>query len=126
MKTVDQYRQKFIKVARQSPLVVQVSGDGIKTEWIEINENSIEAIQEFLEECKIDVHFRKHADGDVVAVFPTEEWDKQGHAMSYAHIGQHDAADRAIITEWEPATTEESKPLADELRGLGYILNILP
>lgn len=67
------------------------------------------------------VVFRKFKDGDVIALFPRIPADISGyHCESYMHIGQHGAADPAIVTRTKPATKTEYTPLLKELRSIGY------
>ena len=63
---------------------------------------------------------------EVIALFPYLIADPQGHVTSYMHVGQHGAAcyDH-IIRKSKPATKEQRKELAKELKGLGYNLEII-
>ena len=73
----------------------------------------------------IKVVFRVDADGDVLALFPDEIADSQGHCVCYQHMGQHGAASyRHCIDTSRAATVEEYRPLAEELRQIGYQLQI--
>lgn len=59
--------------------------------------------------------------GEVVALFPYTVVDPQGHIMSYAHVGQHGAADyEYIMGGSRPATPAEYDSLLQELYGIGY------
>jgi hypothetical protein len=64
--------------------------------------------------------------GDVLALFPTLPSDIPGKlCVSYAHIGQHGGADYALcILDTRPATPQESAPLTQELKGIGYQLRV--
>jgi len=64
--------------------------------------------------------------GEVLALFPriAGTVGKAWHCSSYAHIGQHGAADVSIILDSRPATRKEYRPLAAELRRIGYRLDI--
>lgn len=74
---------------------------------------------------KTKVLFRM-LDHEVVALFPAEAATvgNPQHCLCYAHIGQHSAADIGIIGRSRPATPEEYAPLAEELRRIGYTLDI--
>lgn len=62
--------------------------------------------------------------GSVLALFPGIQ-ERDGLCSSYAHIGQHGAADyAACIRRSRPATTEEAADLRQELESLGYRLSI--
>lgn len=60
--------------------------------------------------------------GDVIALFPSIPWDRQGFSVtSYQHIGQHGAADYSgVIRATRPATPSEYEELYDELVRIGY------
>jgi hypothetical protein len=69
------------------------------------------------------VVFRVWPNGDVIALFPDEPADNEGHCMSYEHFGQHGAADyRHVSSQTRPATTEEAAELKAELENIGYKL----
>ena len=77
--------------------------------------------------CNIDenmvwVVFRKFPEGDVIALFPEIE-DGPGLVLSYQHIGQHGSASVDLLSELEPATTNECAELMLELEQLGYRQN---
>lgn len=73
----------------------------------------------------VKVVFRVDDDGDVFALFPDEMADNQGHCVTYAHVGQHSAADYVLcLQRSRPATVEEYRKLAEELRQIGYQLQI--
>ena len=71
--------------------------------------------------------FRKFPEGDIIALFPeipgtNEYWTCQ----SYQHIGQHGAADTVHITMiTKPATKEESAGLFNELKRIGYDMEMI-
>lgn len=78
-----------------------------------------------MREKTVPVIFRKYRDGEIVAVFPTllSDCRNSGYVTSYAHVGQHGAADLQRVV----ATTRAAKPteyvsLAKELRRIGYRL----
>lgn len=68
------------------------------------------------------VIFRKYRDGQIIALFPDETWNRHdGSITSYMHIGQHGAADYAgVITATRPAREEEYCDLLAELKVIGY------
>lgn len=65
---------------------------------------------------------------EVIALFPCElgSWDKNT-CNSYTHTGQHGVASVYITRRGysRPASPEEAAPLARELHGLGYELDII-
>ena len=71
--------------------------------------------------------FRKFPEGDIIALFPeipgtNEYWTCQ----SYQHIGQHGACDTIGITMiTKPATKEESAGLFNELKRIGYDMEMI-
>lgn len=68
------------------------------------------------------VVFRKWENGDIIALFPDEPWDRSGYmTISYMHIGQHGAADYAgVIASTRPAREDEYRDLLAELEQIGY------
>ena len=75
---------------------------------------------------KTKVIFRKWKDGDIIALFPEEPGTQDpGTCSSYMHVGQHSAANPAIIRETKPATPDEYRELALELKSIGYNLEII-
>lgn len=63
---------------------------------------------------------------EVIALFPYIIETRQGLVQSYMHVGQHGAACyEGIIRESKPANKEQRKDLANELKGLGYNLEII-
>jgi molybdopterin converting factor small subunit len=74
---------------------------------------------------KTKVHFRKFKEGDVIAIFPDEQWDLHCNVASYMHIGQHGGASPELIDELEAVDKEEYEPLQKELESIGYDLKIL-
>lgn len=63
-------------------------------------------------------------DGEVLALFPDLP-ASPGNCTSYAHVGQHSAADYGhCIAKSRPATVEEYSQLANELQQIGYQLQI--
>ena len=62
----------------------------------------------------------------VIALFPFEPATSQGvYCMSYEHVGQHGAADPAIVNgATRKATPAEYEPLKRELESIGYSLEI--
>ena len=75
-------------------------------------------------ENKTSVIFRKFKDGEIIALFPYEIENKEGHVMSYMHNGQHGGAVLGIILDTELATPSEYKDLKAELESIGYDLKI--
>jgi len=70
----------------------------------------------------IKVVFRKFkSGGDIIALFPRSPADVNGYfCASYQHIGQHGAADPAIVSNTTLATPKEYDPLLKELKSIGY------
>lgn len=68
------------------------------------------------------VIFRKYRDGQIIALFPDETWNRHdGSITSYMHIGQHGAADYAdVITDTCPVNEDEYRELLQELVSIGY------
>jgi len=63
---------------------------------------------------------------DLYAFFPEEDFDVEGkYKMSYSHIGQHTACDPKYTKQSRQATKEEYTPLLEELKSIGYNLEIL-
>jgi hypothetical protein len=55
----------------------------------------------------------------LLALFPTLPGDDSPQTCaSYAHVGQHGVADRALLRAGRPATAVERAPLLAELRGI--------
>ena len=67
----------------------------------------------------LPVIFKVFKEGDVIAFFPNQpgtcEWQT---CSSYQHVGQHGAANVALIGELRPAKPTEYAPLLRELRGI--------
>ena len=58
---------------------------------------------------------------EVLAYFPTEEFDNKGNKMSYQHIGQHGACSVEYAKECRDATPDEYEALHKELTTMvGY------
>jgi hypothetical protein len=72
------------------------------------------------------VVFRKWKDtGDIIALFPHEEWNHAGDCASYMHVGQHGGAHyQGVIQATVRATEEEYAPLQRELERIGYNLKV--
>lgn len=62
--------------------------------------------------------FKQWPDGDVIALFPYQEWDNQGNIASYEHVGQHGGASSCLLSELKNATFEQAKPLLTELQNI--------
>ena len=74
----------------------------------------------------IETKFRKFEDGEVIALFPTEAWNRFDETItSYMHIGQHGGAHPDLIEELEVATAEEYKALETELNNIGYQVEVV-
>jgi hypothetical protein len=71
------------------------------------------------------VQFKKFEDGEVIALFPNEEWDLKGNIASYIHLGQHGGASKELLDDLDPATKEEYQELKNELEGIGYQFEVL-
>lgn len=73
------------------------------------------------------VVFRKYKDGDIVALFPYEKYDRAGlYCFCYAHIGQHSGVDYyGCIKPTVLATPEEYADLKRELESIGYNLQVI-
>ena len=57
-------------------------------------------------------------EGDVIAIFPCLPWSLRGtDVASYMHVGQHGAAEPAIVYRTRLAKPEEYEPLKRELEG---------
>jgi hypothetical protein len=77
-----------------------------------------------------DVIFRKFTDtrnyAEVIAIMPHEVCDTTGGVTSYMHVGQHGACDyNELLKITKLATTSESIDLFNELKNLGYDLNVI-
>lgn len=69
--------------------------------------------------------WRKSDGGGIIALFPAIPNDRAGDfCMSYEQVGQHSGADPGIMARTTQATRAEYAPLARELRGLGYRLQV--
>lgn len=68
------------------------------------------------------VVFRKWKEGDVIALFPDEPWNRHDYTTtSYMHVGQHGAADyTGVITVTRPARENEYQNLLAEHKTIGY------
>ena len=74
-------------------------------------------------EPKTKVIFRVWGAWGVIALFPEEDADNNGHCLSYMRTGQHGGADYYhIISSSRPAKPEESAELREELEKIGYNL----
>jgi hypothetical protein len=73
------------------------------------------------------VEFRKwRDDGEIFALFPDSPADDIGNVTSYAHVGQHGAADYdQCIAKSVPASPDEFAPLQKELEKIGYTLTVV-
>lgn len=74
---------------------------------------------------KVKTVFRKHPDGEIIALFPEEKWNDE-FITCYAHIGQHGGADYAwVVSTTKQATKAEYKALKSELENIGYELEVI-
>ena len=75
---------------------------------------------------KTAVIFRTYKkEGDVIALFPELPADSsRHHCLSYQSIGQHGAASCCIDPDTRPATKQEAATLANQLRLIGYQLEV--
>ncbi len=72
-----------------------------------------------------DMTFRIDGYG-VFALFPHEVCDLKGHVTTYQHVGQHSGADYThCIYKSKKATPKQYKPLLQELKSIGYNINIV-
>jgi predicted secreted protein len=69
------------------------------------------------------VQFRILRD-EVFAVFPYDV-NKDTNVTCYSHIGQHSTCDVFINTFSKPATKEQYKDLFNELKNIGYNLQVI-
>jgi|WetSurMetagenome_2_1015567.scaffolds.fasta_scaffold392756_2 hypothetical protein len=71
--------------------------------------------------------FRKFKDGDVIAIFPEEPGTMQlSTCASYMHMGQHSACSpNLLIGETKLATPEEYASLKEELKRIGYNVQVI-
>ena len=69
--------------------------------------------------------FRRHPDGDVIALFPELPANYSGsECVSYQHVGQHGAAHIPVVmNETLCATPNEYRDLLIELTQLGYVVD---
>lgn len=65
--------------------------------------------------------------GDPIALFPQDAGTNDPYTCSsYMHNGQHSSADPDLVISCsEPATPKQYRPLAKELRRIGYQLQIV-
>ncbi len=74
---------------------------------------------------KVKTVFRKHSDGEIIALFPEEKWNDE-FITCYAHIGQHGGSDYAwVVSTTKQATKAEYKALKSELENIGYELEVV-
>jgi len=72
------------------------------------------------------VVFRKFEDRNIIAIFPRIPGTSDPYTCeSYMHIGQHGSCDPYyLVYITKLATPEEYAPLLEELRSIGYELDI--
>ena len=73
------------------------------------------------EKVEMKVAFREFSDGDVIALFPDEQWNDTT-ITSYMHIGQHGGASPELLEELNPAKKADIAELKAELETIGYIV----
>lgn len=66
------------------------------------------------------VAFRKFDEGDLIVLFPYNQWDTNGNITSYQSIGQHGSASAELIDELDTPTWEEVLQMKSELISIGY------
>lgn len=71
-----------------------------------------------------DVIFRKHKDGEILAIFPASYATLQGHLTCYAHVGQHGACSQGYAAFTKAASPDEYRDLFAELIRIGYDLRV--
>lgn len=72
-----------------------------------------------------DVIFRKHSDGEILALFPGMAGTNNPQTcQAYAHNGQHCPA--SVGLRLKPARPKEFRALGLELRRIGYRLRVVP
>jgi hypothetical protein len=71
------------------------------------------------------VLFRKWKDTGEIIAFLTGYECRPDNIMSYEHVGQHGEASRDLILELLPASPDEYQALLDELKSLGYELEVV-
>jgi len=75
-----------------------------------------------------DVAFFKEGDNDVLAVFPNSYGyaDNFADTMTcYEHVGQHSTCTYDYVDELEKATEKDYAPLYNELKSIGYNVNVV-
>lgn len=83
--------------------------------------------KELREKPKTTVVFRKFDDGEIIAIFPEENYlhYESPYKQSYMHKGQHGLFNIGVFDQHtEEATALEFTDLARELRSIGYNLDI--
>lgn len=71
------------------------------------------------------VVFRKYRSGEILALFPYEDWASTT-CSSYMHVGQHGGANYVhCIYTTKPATPDEYADLKSELESIGYNLQVI-
>lgn len=62
---------------------------------------------------------------EIIAFMPYEFCNWQGQFTCYAHIGQHSSCDYGYYLQCKPATYQEYKPLLEELKSIGYDIQVI-
>lgn len=69
--------------------------------------------------------WKQHGPQHIIALFPYEIADNQGHCQSYEHVGQHGGADYSgVVAQTDPALEHEYADLKAELEARGYVLEV--
>ena len=62
---------------------------------------------------------------EIIAFMPYEFCNWQGQFTCYAHIGQHSSCAYDYYLQCKPATYQEYKPLLEELKSIGYDVQVI-
>jgi len=63
--------------------------------------------------------------GEIIAFMPYDFCNWQGDFTCYAHIGQHGACSYSYYRKCKKATKEEYQELLNELKNIGYDVEII-
>lgn len=85
-----------------------------------------ESTPEPAQELPTPVLFRINSQWGVIALFPCEPATLElAECLSYAHIGQHGAANVSLILDHTvPASADQYAALQAELERIGYVLDV--
>ena len=73
----------------------------------------------------INVHFRKWPDGDIIALWSDDNEPMINMISSYQHMGQHSEAHSSLLICLDKASKQEYTPLLNELKSIGYHVNVV-